>query len=481
VVLLERIFQSTSLIAAAVAPGNPNLGVMLPANPLHHLLMAELGFPVVATSGNLNNEPICVDEAEALERLRDITDWFLVHDRPVVRPVDDSILRVVFGSEMILRRARGFAPMPVPMPSAGRDGGNVLAVGAHMKNTVALAVGENVFISQHIGDLETEPASRAFRRAIADLQSLYEAQPEIVATDLHPDYLSTRVAEQIAAPSHVGVQHHVAHVLSCIAENEVPLPALGVAWDGTGWGTDGTIWGGEFFGVAKGEVRRVAHLRPFPLPGSHAAVREPRRAALGLLYEMSGPDVIDRTDLPTVTAFSASERTLLPVMFKRKLNSPLTSSIGRLFDAVASLLDLRQKMEFEGQAAMELEFVIRDGVHAGVYDLPLVQRRDGLILNWAPAIEELLADRNRGVATATIAGRFHNALVEALVAVARRIGETRVVISGGCFQNRYLLERTVTRLREEKFQPYWHRRVPTNDGGIALGQVYAARQSFTLK
>jgi hydrogenase maturation protein HypF len=168
-------------------------------------------------------------------------------------------------------------------------------------------------------------------------------------------------------------------------------------------------------------------------------------------------------------------------MFKRKLNSPLTSSIGRLFDAVASLLDLRQKMEFEGQAAMELEFVIRDGVHAGVYDLPLVQRRDGLILNWAPAIEELLADRNRGVATATIAGRFHNALVEALVAVARRIGETRVVISGGCFQNRYLLERTVTRLREEKFQPYWHRRVPTNDGGIALGQVYAARQSFTLK
>jgi len=469
VVLLERIFQSTSLIAAAVAPGNPNLGVMLPANPLHHLLMAELGFPVVATSGNLNNEPICVDEAEALERLRDITDWFLVHDRPVVRPVDDSILRVVFGSEMILRRARGFAPMPVPMPSAGRDGGNVLAVG------------ENVFISQHIGDLETEPASRAFRRAIADLQSLYEAQPEIVATDLHPDYLSTRVAEQIAAPSHVGVQHHVAHVLSCIAENEVPLPALGVAWDGTGWGTDGTIWGGEFFGVAKGEVRRVAHLRPFPLPGSHAAVREPRRAALGLLYEMSGPDVIDRTDLPTVTAFSASERTLLPVMFKRKLNSPLTSSIGRLFDAVASLLDLRQKMEFEGQAAMELEFVIRDGVHAGVYDLPLVQRRDGLILNWAPAIEELLADRNRGVATATIAGRFHNALVEALVAVARRIGETRVVISGGCFQNRYLLERTVTRLREEKFQPYWHRRVPTNDGGIALGQVYAARQSFTLK
>jgi hydrogenase maturation protein HypF len=480
-VLLRKQSHSNSHIAATVAPGNPDLGIMLPANPLHHLLMAQLDFPVVATSGNLSNEPICLDEAEALERLQGIADWFLAHDRPVVRPVDDSILRVVLGREMMLRRARGFAPLPVPMPIDAAAAQKVLAVGAHLKNSIALAAGDNVFISQHIGDLETEPAHRAFRRVIDDFQKLYETRPEIIAADLHPDYLSTRFADQFPAKRHVGVQHHVAHVLSCIAENEIPLPALGVAWDGTGWGTDGTVWGGEFFTINKGEVRRVAHLRPFPLPGSHAAVREPRRAGLGLLYEMFGPGIFGRDDLPPVAAFSEAERTLLPVMFKRKLNCPRTSSIGRLFDAVTSLLDLRQKMDFEGQAAMELEYAIADGVKAGAYDLPLVSRRDGLVLNWAPMIEALLNDRHQGVDNATIAARFHNALVEALVQVAWRMGEPRVAISGGCFQNRYLLERAVTRLREEKFQPYWHRRVPANDGGIAFGQVYAARQPMILR
>jgi hydrogenase maturation protein HypF len=280
---------------------------------------------------------------------------------------------------------------------------------------------------------------------------------------------------------HVGVQHHVAHVLSCVAENAIPLPALGVAWDGTGWGTDGTIWGGEFFGMDRGEVRRAGHLRAFPLPGSHAAVREPRRAALGLLYEMFGPAVFDRLDLAPVAAFSAAELTLLPVMFKRKLNSPMTTSIGRLFDAVASLLGLRQRMHFEGQAAMELEAAIAGGESAGAYELPVVARRDGLVLNWAPMIEDLLTDQRAGTALGTLAARFHNALAEAVVQVARRMEEPRVALSGGCFQNRYLLERTVNRLREEKFQPYWHRQVPANDGGIALGQVYAARQGFILR
>jgi hydrogenase maturation protein HypF len=443
--------------------------------------MAGLGFPVVATSGNLSNEPICLELPEALERLQGIADWFLAHDRPVVRPVDDSILRVALGREMLLRRARGFAPLPVRLPGGVPGEVNVLAVGGQLKNTVALAAGGNVFISQHIGDLETEPANRAFRLAITDLQALYGVRPEIVAADLHPDYLSTRLADQLLAGRHVGVQHHVAHVLSCVADNGIPLPVLGVAWDGTGWGTDGTVWGGEFFGVNQGEVRRVGHLRAFPLPGSHAAVREPRRAALGLLYELFGPAVFERHDLAPVAAFSAAELTLLPVMFKRKLNSPMTTSVGRLFDAVASLLGLRQHMHFEGQAAMELEAAIVDGAAAGEYEFPVVARRDGLVLNWAPMIEDLLTDQRSGTPIGTLAARFHNSLAEAVVQVARRMDEPRVAISGGCFQNRYLLERTVNRLREEKFQPYWHRQVPANDGGIALGQVYAARQGFILR
>jgi len=251
-------------------PQNPNLGVMLPSNPLHHLLMAEFGFPVIATSGNLSDEPICTDEREALERLRGIADFFLVHNRPIVRHLDDSIVRVMLGREMVLRRARGYAPLPIRLESKGQSPKPkvVLAVGAHLKNSVALAVGENVFISQHIGDLETEPANAAFRRVAADLPKLYEATPEIIAADLHPDYLSTRFANEFMAKQRrVGVQHHIAHVLSCIAENEVPLPALGVAWDGTGYGMDGTIWGGEFFLVTEKNVERVAHLRPFRMPG----------------------------------------------------------------------------------------------------------------------------------------------------------------------------------------------------------------------
>jgi hydrogenase maturation protein HypF len=309
-------------IATSVAPGNPNLGVMLPSNPLHHLLMAELGFPVVATSGNLSDEPICTDEFEALERLRGIADIFLVHNRPIVRHMDDSIVRVMMDREMVLRRARGFAPLPITLKSEtqNRKSEIVLAVGAHLKNSVALAVGDQVFLSQHLGDLETEQAHEAFCRAADDLPRLYDVQPEFIAADLHPDYLSTQFAlERVAQASlpassggipaarshteqgcsvnpqagslrHVGVQHHLAHVLSCLAENEVALPALGVAWDGTGLGTDGTIWGGEFFLVTDQTVTRVAHWRPFRLPGGDAAAKEPRRAAWGLIYELVDGD-----------------------------------------------------------------------------------------------------------------------------------------------------------------------------------------------
>ena len=272
----------------------------------------------------------------------------------------------------------------------------------------------------------------------------------------------------------VQVQHHVAHVLACIAENEIQLPVLGVSWDGTGYGTDGTIWGGEFFLVTAGAVERVASLRPFRLPGGKAAIQEPRRAALGLLFEMFGDAIFERLDLPPVAAFTATELGLLRTMLSRRLNSPWTSSVGRLFDGVAALMNLRQAMRFEGQAAMELEFALADVATDEFYHLPLVSRHAMCILDWSPLIQEMLPDAQNRLPAGLISAKFHNALAEAIVAVARQCGQPRVALSGGCFQNRYLLERTVTRLGAERCQPYWHQRVPTNDGGIALGQVMAA-------
>jgi hydrogenase maturation protein HypF len=524
IVLLKKIGNRQSAIGNSTAPGNPNLGAMLPSNPLHHLLMAELGFPVVATSGNLSDEPICTGERDALERLGGIADVFLVHNRPIVRHVDDSIVRVMLDREMVLRRARGYAPLPIQLRIAdcglriesGRPANakseTVLAVGAHLKNAVALAVGSQVFISQHIGDLETEPANAAFRCVIADFEKLYDAKPEIIAADLHPDYLATKfadeltgragsplpaaVAQGIARPTKVGVQHHVAHVLSCMAENEIAPPALGVSWDGTGYGLDGTIWGGEFFQVADDKVERIAHLRPFRLPGGDKAVREPRRPAIGLLYEIFGEPAFEMRHLPPFRELSPVESGALKGMLRRKLNSPQTSSMGRLFDAVASLVGLRQQMRHEGQAAMELEFAL-DGVETNeCYEMPVAAREDArpttvpnsalrtphsaLILDWSPMIEAILSDVQKGIAVGRMSAKFHNALAEAVVAVAKKTGERRVVLSGGCFQNRYLTERTVRRLRAEGFQPYWHQRVPPNDGGIALGQVVAARRAAQI-
>ena len=521
-----EVGQNLPPVAASVAPNNPDLGAMLPYTPLHHLLLAELGFPVVATSGNLSDEPICTDEREALERLGDIADVFLVHNRPIVRHVDDSIVRVMLDREMVLRRARGYAPLPVQLWSAEcevrntaradarptktpnsklRTPKSVLAVGAHLKNAIALSIGPQVFISQHIGDLETEQANSAFRRVVADFEKLYEVKPQIVAADLHPDYLSTKFACEIVAQAsspagssgvpaagsspaerrrsanpqagglrYLGVQHHIAHVLSCMAENELSPPALGVSWDGTGYGLDGTIWGGEFFIVTEKTVERIAHLRPFRLPGGDQAVKEPRRVALGLLYEIFGDAVFKRNDLASVAAFSKAELTAIQTMLEKKLNSPVASSMGRLFDAIASLVNLRQQMRFEGQAAMELEFAL-DGVNTDeAYSLSLLACHSPLVMDWSPMIEAILLDVKGGAAIGEISAKFHNTLVEAVIAVAKHCGQNRVVLSGGCFQNRYLTERAVRRLQAEGFRPYWHQRVPPNDGGIALGQVIAA-------
>ncbi len=458
-----------SAICSAVAPRNPNLGVMLPYTPLHHLFMRELDFPVVATSGNLSDEPICIDERDGLERLRGIADFFLVHDRPIVRHGDDSIARIMCGRELVLRRARGYAPLPVHLKTTLPT---VLAVGAHLKNTVALSVGADVFISQHIGDLETEQAYRAFQRAAEDLPQLYDAKIDIVACDMHPDYLSTKFATHLPIPAHP-VQHHWAHVAACMAENEIEPPALGVAWDGTGYGLDGTIWGGEFLFANDQSLERVAHFRQFRLPGGQAAIKEPRRVALGLLYEMFGDEIWERREL--TSAFSETELALLRQMIAKRINTPVTSSVGRLFDAVASLVGLRHRASFEGQAAMEMEFAIESPTNES-YSFEI---SEGLprIVNWQPMMKEILNDLRRAQSVATISAKFHNTLAEIIVAVAKQIDQEKIVLTGGCFQNRCLTEATINRLIKEGFRPYWHQRVPPNDGGIALGQIISAARS----
>jgi hydrogenase maturation protein HypF len=480
IVLLQRSRRPVppaDAVAPAVAPGNPYLGVMLPYTPLHHLLLRELAFPVVATSGNLSDEPMCIDELEARSRLRRIADCFLVHNRPIVRHMDDSIVRVLLGRELVLRRARGYAPLPI---SLGQAAPVMLAVGAHLKNTVALSVGKNIFVSQHIGDLETAEASEAFRGVIASFRGLYQVQPEVVVADMHPDYLSTKFAHSCGRPV-IAVQHHYAHVAACMAENELDGPVLGVSWDGTGYGTDGTLWGGEFLVADAASFRRVATLRSFRLPGGASAIKEPRRSAVGALYEIMGDALFERDDLAPVRAFSRGEIAILRRMLAQAVNAPVTTSAGRLFDAVAAITDLRQGNSFEGQAAMELEFALADTAAGDSYPVSLkvpgAAAGSLLILDWGPMMLALIDDLKQGSALSTVAARFHNALVEGITAVARRIALERVALSGGCFQNRYLTERAVRRLEAEGFRPYWHQRIPPNDGGIALGQIAAALRS----
>jgi hydrogenase maturation protein HypF len=470
IVILKTKTRDRS-ISKSVAPDNPYPGCMLPYTPLHHLLMNELGFPVVATSGNLSDEPICIDEKEAVKRLRGIADFYLVHDRPIVRHVDDSIVRVMAGREMIIRRARGFAPMPIRRTHAKAK---VLAVGAHLKNTIAASAGDQTFISQHIGDLETPQAVAAFEGVIDSLDGLYDIVPEIIACDEHPDYKSTRFACTADLPV-IPVQHHYAHVLSCMAENELEPSALGIAWDGTGYGDDGTIWGGEFLQISSGGFDRVAHFRTFALPGGDTAIREPRRSALGMLYGMFGEDAFAMHELEPVRTFNRSEMSLLEKMLVNGVNSPLTSSVGRMFDAVASIIGLKHFVGFEGQAAMELEFATGGIQTDERYEFMLVPKQDGrMIVDWAPSIEEIITDVRAGVSRGSIAARFHNMLSEVIIAISKQVGEQAVALSGGCFQNKYLLESSIRRLTDEGFTPYWHRYVPTNDGGISLGQTFAA-------
>ncbi len=519
ILLLEKD-EKSRVLARAVAPGNPNVGIMVASTPLHHLLCRSVDRPLVATSGNLSDEPICIDNDEAADRLGHIADAFLTHNRPIARHVDDSVLWIVDGQSQFLRRARGYAPLPVVLP---RPAPTILAVGAHLKNTVALSVGRNVFLSQHIGDLESAESLAAFHRVIADFLRLYAATPTAIAHDLHPDYLSTRMAngewrmangegeigrlgdcrstnqpinQSVATPfaiRHsplVPVQHHHAHLAACLADNGVDGSALGIIWDGTGYGPDGTIWGGEFLlGDAAG-VERVGHLRPFRLPGGDAAVRQPKRVALALLWEIMGEEALNQMDLPPLQAMTATERRVLGQMLRKGINAPLTTSAGRLFDAIAALIGLRQQVTFEGQAAMDLEYAA-DPSETGAYPFSISQSSNPpipnppipnpqspipnpLLLDWRPTIAAILSDLRRGVEPGIMAGRFHNGLVAGAVAVAQAVGDPRIALSGGCFQNRRLTEQTAQALRRAGFEALLHRQVPPNDGGISLGQVAVA-------
>ena len=472
IVLLRR--RPGAEVAPAVAPGNRYLGVMLPYTPLHHLLARELGAPFVLTSGNASDEPIAYLDGDARRRLSGIADAFLAHDRPVHTRTDDSVTRAFGGREMVLRRSRGFVPQPVPLArSLSRP---VLACGAELKNTFCLAKGKRAFVSHHIGDLENYETLRSFEEAISHFERLLDLRPEVVAHDLHPEYLSTKYAIGLAGEQPVelvGVQHHHAHVASCLADNGSTGPAIGVAFDGLGFGTDATMWGGEFLVADLASFERAGFFSPVAMPGGAAAVREPWRMAAVYL------DLAFAGDPPAglaVTRDNAARWEQVLSLARSSTNSPLTSSAGRLFDAVSAALGIRYRVNYEGQAAIELE-QLADPQERRAYPCS-VEEGEPFRLAGADLVRAAVADLSAGVGLALIAARFHNGLAGAVVAGCERVrassGINQVALSGGVFQNVLLLGRVLDGLEHEGFEVLVHSRVPPNDGGISLGQAVVA-------
>mgnify|MGYP005846865351 FL=1 len=470
-IVIVKKKNKLSILAENVSPNNPNLGVMLPYTPLHHLLMQELNKPIIATSGNLSEEPICIDNFEALEKLNNIADYFLVHNRPIIRHVDDSIVRVIHNQPMMMRRARGFAPLPINIDCDDEEKNiSILAVGAHLKNTVALKVKDNIFISQHIGDLSTEESFKAFKNVINDFLNLYQVDKQEVVSDLHPEYLSTKFARSISDNVQY-VQHHYAHIASCRIENHFEGNALGVSWDGTGLGYDNSIWGGEFFYSTKNNYKHIAQFKKFKLPGGDTAIKEPRRSAAAVLYSIFGDRFIEINKTFFDVNFNHDEITLIKSMLEKNINCPQTSSVGRLFDAVSSLLGLCQKSNYEGQAGMALEFSADENENA-FYPFDIYEDKIHIV-DWTEIIKNILNDLDKGIRISNIAAKFHNSLVEIIFTLAQKFNYKNVILSGGCFQNKYLTEKTITKLESKGINVLWHQRVPPNDGGIALGQIAA--------
>ncbi len=465
IVLLRR--RAESDLSESVAPGNPYLGLMLPYTPIHYVLLATLP-ALVMTSGNLTEEPIAIDNEEARARLHGLADAFLEHDRSILVACDDSVVYVSETGPLLLRRSRGYVPDPVRLPL---DAGQILAVGGQLKNTFCLTLGSEAYLGPHIGDLDNLESYEHFQRALQHMMRLLRLNPSAVVHDLHPDYQTTRYASEMGLPA-LAVQHHQAHVAATAIDHGLDGPLLGVALDGTGYGTDGTIWGGEFLLLPDlGHCQRVGHLRPFWLPGGEACIKAPQRTALALVHELLGSEATER--VISWLAMPPDEAQAIQQMIERQVGVIRTTSCGRLFDAVAALCGLGKRVTYEGQPAMELEFLAGELADKG-YSME-VGEGDPVALDPAPAIAQILADLASGVSRRRIAARFHRGLAAGLAVACKRLaaraGVDRVVLGGGCFQNRILVQALGKDLAEQGLSAYLPRRVPVNDGGLALGQV----------
>ncbi|MBS0013254.1 MAG: carbamoyltransferase HypF, partial [Desulfobacterales bacterium] len=473
IVLVEK--KQPHCICEAVAPDNPYFGVMLTYTPLHDLLLDHGFAALVMTSGNKAGEPIVMDNESAFLSLGRLADCFLIHDRDICVRADDSIVRHVAGRQRVIRRSRGYAPAPLALD---RRCPQILACGAELKNTVCLTKDENAFLSQHIGDLENPEAFDFFQSTMDHLRHILDITPEVVAHDMHPDYMSTRYALAQPAVRHVAVQHHHAHVVSCMAENRISGTVIGLAFDGTGYGTDGRIWGGEVLAADQESFVRAAHLQYVPMPGGNAAVADPRRMAAGWLHQTFGNQWVN-LDLECVRSRDPEELAVLSRMIEKQVNSPLTSGMGRLFDTVAAISGVHSGLvEFEGQAAMKLEAAA--GRHPellepkAAYPYALLADTNGAI-ELRPLIRAVVDDVQAGRTAAEISRRFHSTLVYLFSQICDQIrgsqGLNRVVLTGGVFQNAYLLGIMSAKLEAMGFSVYTHRLVPANDGGISLGQA----------
>jgi len=470
-IVLLRSLPAAADVVAAVAPDTNRLGVMMPYTPIHHLLVDLLrGRPLVMTSGNRSDEPIATDNREALSRLAGIADLFLMHDRAIHVRCDDSVVEHGTRAPLFIRRSRGYAPSPISLPAGVAE--PILAVGGQLKNTFAIARGHHAYLSHHIGDLDDLRAFDAYERDIALFEALIAVRPDVIAHDTHPDYASTRVALQREARLRVAVQHHHAHVASCIAEHGIDGPVIGIAWDGAGWGTDECVWGGEFLIGDCRRVERAAHCRYVPLPGGDRAVREPWRMAVSHLVDAGlDPMAGVPSSVPKATAAVVLQ------MIARRSRAPMTSSVGRLFDAVGSLARVRHASSFEGQAAMQLQARASHSDDPGTYAFD-IEPGAPLRLDTRPIIRGVVADCLAGCDSAVIARRFHTTLAGAAVSVCARIRAThgleKVVLTGGVFANAVLSAELARRLVCEGFAVYRHRTVPPGDGGLSLGQLAVA-------
>lgn len=456
-------------IAPSVAPFQRTLGVMLPYAPLHHLLFAEGVDVLVMTSGNVSDEPIAFKDIEAFDRLKQIADFFLIHDREIHTRCDDSVVKPIEGTMTFLRRARGFAPFPIKLK---RDGKSILACGADLKNTFCLTKGDSAILSQHIGDMENFETVRSFEQGVELLKQLFQVEPEFVIHDLHPDYLSTRYAIGLDIPK-IGVQHHFAHALSCMAEYGSEGPGLAVVMDGTGYGEDGTVWGGEFLEVTLSGYRRLGHLRYIPLPGGDMAVREPWRMAAAYLERIYGD--LEESQTPLIKGFDLERWSQIRLAMRAQINSPPCSSMGRLFDAVSALVGVRETVNYEGQAAIELEQMVEQG-EMDEYPFEILEDNKTLIINPDPVIEAIVEDIRKKESPFVVSARFHNSMARVISRMAQSMREetgiSDIFLTGGVFQNHVLLGRAWDILEEDGFMVHTHQRVPPNDGGISLGQAF---------